>query len=92
MNSSPLNYFHPVILLAGTARSARDDRAGAFCVRGPAAIADGNDAAQEHGEVIWCEQNRVDYVFGLARDARLEAGIVDALAGANRHPVGNDGA
>ena len=28
----------------------------------------------------WCEANRVDYVFGLARNARLEARIADALA------------
>jgi DDE family transposase len=30
----------------------------------------------------WCEQNRVDYVFGLARNARLEAEIAAELAGA----------
>jgi hypothetical protein len=28
----------------------------------------------------WCEQNRVDYVFGLARNSRLEALLADALA------------
>ena len=28
----------------------------------------------------WCEQNRVDYVFGLARNARLEAAIAPELA------------
>jgi Transposase DDE domain group 1 len=28
----------------------------------------------------WCEANRVDYVFGLARNARLEAAIADDLA------------
>jgi Transposase DDE domain group 1 len=28
----------------------------------------------------WCEQNRVDYVFGLARNARLEAEIAGELA------------
>jgi hypothetical protein len=28
----------------------------------------------------WCEANRVDYVFGLARNARLEARVSDALA------------
>jgi hypothetical protein len=27
----------------------------------------------------WCEMNRVDYVFGLARNVRLEARIADAL-------------
>lgn len=28
----------------------------------------------------WCEANRVDYVFGLARNSRLEAALVDQLA------------
>ena len=32
----------------------------------------------------WCEANRVDYVFGLARNRRLEAALVDQLAGAKR--------
>jgi hypothetical protein len=30
--------------------------------------------------MTWCEQNRVDYVFGLARNARLEAEIAPELA------------
>lgn len=30
--------------------------------------------------MAWCEQNRVDYVFGLARNARLEHRIAPALA------------
>lgn len=30
----------------------------------------------------WCEQNRVEYVFGLARNARLEAEIAGDLAAA----------
>lgn len=30
--------------------------------------------------MAWCEQNRVDYVFGLARNARLEAEIAGELA------------
>jgi hypothetical protein len=30
----------------------------------------------------WCEANRVDYVFGLARNARLEPMIADELAAA----------
>jgi hypothetical protein len=30
--------------------------------------------------MTWCEQNRVDYVFGLARNARLEAEVADELA------------
>ena len=32
----------------------------------------------------WCEANRVDYVFGLARNRRLEAALVDQLATAKR--------
>jgi hypothetical protein len=30
--------------------------------------------------MAWCEANRVDYVFGLARNARLEGAIVPELA------------
>src|ERR1700758_4629366 len=30
--------------------------------------------------MAWCAANKVDYVFGLARNARLEARIADALA------------
>ncbi len=30
--------------------------------------------------MTWCEGNRVDYLFGLARNARLEAEIADELA------------
>jgi Transposase DDE domain group 1 len=30
--------------------------------------------------MAWCEQNRVDYVFGLARNARLETAIAAELA------------
>ena len=32
----------------------------------------------------WCEANRVDYVFGLARNHRLEAVLVEPLAQARR--------
>ena len=32
--------------------------------------------------MAWCEQNRVDYVFGLARNARLVAMIEQELAAA----------
>jgi hypothetical protein len=32
----------------------------------------------------WCEANRVDYVFGLARNRRLEAALVEQLAAARR--------
>ncbi len=32
----------------------------------------------------WCEANRVDYVFGLARNRRLEVALVDQLAEAKR--------
>src|SRR5229473_3214789 len=34
--------------------------------------------------MAWCETNRVDYVFGLARNPRLEARIAGALAEARR--------
>lgn len=30
--------------------------------------------------MVWCEENDVEYVFGLARNARLEAGIAEELA------------
>jgi hypothetical protein len=33
--------------------------------------------------MAWCEENRVDYVFGLARNTRLVPMIEDALAAAN---------
>jgi hypothetical protein len=36
------------------------------------------------GLMAWCEQNGVDYVFGLARNARLEKCISGALAEARR--------
>ena len=32
----------------------------------------------------WCEANRVDFVFGLARNSRLEAALVEPLAQARR--------
>ena len=32
--------------------------------------------------MAWCEANRVDYVFGLARNKRLSGAIEDALAAA----------
>ncbi|RRH78931.1 IS1380 family transposase, partial [Mesorhizobium tamadayense] len=34
--------------------------------------------------MAWCEQNRVDYVFGLARNERLETKIAPALEEASR--------
>ena len=34
--------------------------------------------------MAWCEANRVDYVFGLARNVRLEAELVKSLAEAKR--------
>lgn len=34
--------------------------------------------------MTWCEQNRVDYVFGMARNKRLEGLIVNALAEAKQ--------
>ena len=33
----------------------------------------------------WCEANRVDYVFGLARNSRLEAALTDELAQAKNN-------
>jgi hypothetical protein len=32
----------------------------------------------------WCEENRVDYVFGLARNSRLEAALATQIAEAKR--------
>jgi hypothetical protein len=32
----------------------------------------------------WCEANRVDYVFGLARNSRLEAALAEQIAEARR--------
>jgi hypothetical protein len=37
----------------------------------------------------WCETNRVDYVFGLARNARLEAALVMQLAQAKELCLGS---
>ncbi|HEX5327109.1 MAG TPA: IS1380 family transposase [Acetobacteraceae bacterium] len=34
--------------------------------------------------MAWCEANRVDYVFGLARNRRLEAALAEPLAEAKR--------
>ena len=34
--------------------------------------------------MTWCEANRVDYVFGLARNARLERELATELAEAKR--------
>jgi len=34
--------------------------------------------------MCWCEANRVDYVFGLARNSRLEAALAEQLAEAKR--------
>ena len=36
------------------------------------------------GLMGWCEANRVNYVFGLARNRRLEAALVGQLAEAKR--------
>lgn len=36
------------------------------------------------GLMSWCEENRVDYVFGLARNERLQAQIADEMAAAQR--------
>jgi hypothetical protein len=34
--------------------------------------------------MAWCENNQVDYVFGLARNVRLEAIVAEALQEAQR--------
>ena len=38
--------------------------------------------------MAWCEENNVHYVFGLARNARLEAEIADELAEAEQKTEG----
>jgi hypothetical protein len=43
------------------------------------------------GLMAWCEANRVDYVFGLARNARLEQRIAPALADAHRRSAADAG-
>jgi hypothetical protein len=40
----------------------------------------------------WCEANRVDYVFGLARNERLVAAIADHLAAAEAESLAKGGA
>jgi hypothetical protein len=40
----------------------------------------------------WCETNRVDYVFGLARNERLVAAIADHLAAAEAESLAKGGA
>jgi len=34
--------------------------------------------------MVWCETNRVDYVFGLARNSRLEAALAEQIAEAKQ--------
>jgi hypothetical protein len=41
--------------------------------------------------MAWCEANKVDYVFGLARNARLEGRIADALDEARLQSLANAG-
>jgi len=41
--------------------------------------------------MAWCEANKVDYVFGLARNARLEARLTEALEEAQQKSVANAG-
>src|SRR5271157_1148597 len=43
------------------------------------------------GLMAWCEANAVDYVFGLARNQRLEARIAEALADAERLSLARQG-
>ncbi len=42
--------------------------------------------------MAWCEANKVDYVFGLARNARLEARLAEALEEAQQESAVNAGA
>ncbi len=42
--------------------------------------------------MAWCETNKVDYVFGLARNERLEARLADALEAARQKSAANAGA
>jgi hypothetical protein len=42
--------------------------------------------------ILWCEHNLFDYIFDPARNARLEASIVDALAETRRRSETEDGA
>ncbi len=42
------------------------------------------------GLMAWCEANAVDYVFGLARNARLEARIAGALSEARGMSLANE--
>src|SRR5271169_786026 len=41
--------------------------------------------------MAWCEANKVDYVFGLARNERLQARIAEALADAERLSLAGQG-
>ena len=41
--------------------------------------------------MAWCEANQVEYVFGLARNARLEARLANALNEAQRLSEANAG-
>src|SRR5271167_314821 len=40
--------------------------------------------------MAWCEANRVGYVFGLARNSRLEAALAAELAAAKRQHLASD--
>jgi hypothetical protein len=40
--------------------------------------------------MCWCELNGVDYLFGLAKDARLKAAIVAELDAARQHSERTD--
>jgi hypothetical protein len=41
--------------------------------------------------MLWCEESRVDYVFGLARNSRLETALADQLAEAKRQCLTSGG-
>jgi hypothetical protein len=42
--------------------------------------------------MAWCEANRVGYVFGLARNSRLEAALAAELAAAKRQHLASGAA
>ena len=50
-----------------------------------------NSGFARDGLMAWCEANAVDYVFGLARNERLEARIADALSEAELLSQANAG-
>src|SRR5688572_29161960 len=69
---------------ASSAASAPAGRASASC-SGPTAA-----SPARHSLMAWCEANRVDFVFGLARNPRLVEEISTALAWAEDEATRTD--